>query len=193
MTNPFLTNAPVAAPPAQAPTAPPAAQPAAAPQFTAPPAQAPVAAPPAPAAEAAGFATPASAGQAAPAADPFGRPSGPGGDRIKDDLNQALLVKPLLFKPQTPTVKGPKDAVEADWIVLTGENQGQVRSGSLIFNGPLVRDLKKCLDTPGQMFIVGVLVMGEAKNGNNAPYIFAEPNDECMALARLAAQAHNWI
>jgi len=173
MTNPFLANnaAPATAPQTQA-------------------------APPAQSSAPAGFATPAT--QAAPpaqgAADPFGRPQGPGGwSQIKDDLNQGVLLRPLQFKPQTPTVKGPKDAVETDWIVLTGENQGQVRQGSLVFNGPLVRELKRALDTAGQKFVVGVLVWGEAKGGNNAPLILAEPTDEVMTLAQQAAAAHNWI
>lgn len=185
MTNPFLANG--AAPAAPAPQAPQNTAPAT-PQFQAPtaPAQAPQNTAPA------GFATPGTAGQAAPAADPFGRPSGPGGAQIKDDLNQALLVRPSSFRSQMNTRLGPKDAVEADWIVLTGENQGAVRSSSLVFNGPLVRDFKKALDTPGQKFIVGVLVLGEATPGQNPPYILAEPTDEVMDLARQAAAAHNW-
>ncbi|UAJ15460.1 hypothetical protein SEA_PUPPERS_29 [Gordonia phage Puppers] len=190
MTNPFLANgaAPAAPAPTQAPvqnTAP------ATPQFQAPPAQAPTQAPVQNTAPA-GFATPATAGQPAQAVDPFGRPSGPGGDQIKADLNQALLIRPTSFRSQMNTRLGPKDAVEADWIVLTGENQGAVRNSSLVFNGPLVRDFKKALDTPGQKFIVGVLVLGEATPGQNAPYILAEPTDEVMDLARQAAAAHNW-
>lgn len=184
MTNPFLANnAAPAAPQTEAPV-----------QNTAPAPQT-QAAPPAQSSAPAGFATPATTGQTAGAADPFGRPSGPGGAQIKDDLDQGLLLRPIQFRPQVPTSlpTGPKDAVETDWIVLTGPNQGQVRQGSLVFNGPLVRELKRALDTAGQKFVVGVLVWGEKKPGQNAPLILAEPNDEVMALAQQAAAAHNWI
>lgn len=165
-----------AAPAAQTP--PPAAQqaPPAADAFAAPPSTTPE-----PAAPAAG-------------GDPFGMPSGGGsGSKIADDLGQALLVRPIEFKPEFKTQHGIIDAIQADWIVLTGPEAGQVREGSLIFQTMLVGDLKKILANPSTPFMVGVLTTGEAKPGKNAPYLFATPDESQVALARQAAAHFGWI
>ena len=132
---------------------------------------------------------------AAPAGgDPFGMPSGGGsGSKIADDLGQALLVRPIEFKPEFKTQHGIIDAIQADWIVLTGPEAGQVREGSLIFQTMLVGDLKKILANPSTPFMVGVLTTGEAKPGKNAPYLFATPDEAQVALARQAAAHFGWI
>ena len=133
---------------------------------------------------------------AAPAAggDPFGMPSGGGdGPKITDDLGAALLLRPTEFRPQMNTSNGPADVIVADWIVLDGPSQGQVREGSLIFQRVLVKDLKKIFDNPATPFMVGVLGKGEARNGNSAPYLFGMPSDEQVTLARQAAAHFGWI
>lgn len=190
MTNPFTANAPAAAP-AAAPVATPPAAPAPAP--TAAPTAAPVATPPAAAAPTAapvagGFSTPTAAATA-PAKDPFGRPKPPSTDNISEHVNQGVLVRPRKYVTNVSTQFGVTDAVEADWIVLTGPDAGTIQEG-MIFQRPLVRALE---DHVGVGFMVGVLVRGQAKQGQSAPYIFADPNDDVMALARQAAEAHNWI
>ncbi|AWY06530.1 hypothetical protein HOT45_gp28 [Gordonia phage Trine] len=166
MTNPFLNNAPAAA--AQAPTQAPAAA----------AAQAPIQSP-------------------VNSADPFAAPTGGGdGARITDDLNQALLIRPTEYIEhiQTSNTKpGEKsDAVRADWIVLTGPNAGQVRSGSLIFQKVLKAELKRIIGS-AQPMMVAWLGLGEARGGNNAPYIFGAADDQTRALAMEAAKANNWI
>ena len=72
----------------------------------------------------------------------------------------------------------------ADWIVLTGPNQGQVRNS-------LAHLPEKC-SSPNSPGSVGTPKphdggrppgMGEARNGNNAPYLFAPADDATKALA----------
>jgi len=207
MTNPFLQGQPApAAPPQQQPPAnpwpsqppqqpaqnPPPQPPPWPPQDQQPPA-APQAQQPSPAAASAaqaGFSAPAST---AAATDPFGVPAGQGdGSRIQDDLGQALLLRPLEYVPEMSTNIGTTDAVRVDWIVLTGPNQGAIRNNALVFNAPLLRDLKAVLVGP-QPFLVAVLGQGQAKPGKSAPFIFGQPTDEHLVLARQAASANGWI
>lgn len=193
MTNPFAGAA-------AAPQTTPAAQPAAganpfgggqaAPAAQPAPQQAP------PAADA--FAAPPSTTPepAAPAAggDPFGMPSGGGsGSKIADDLGQALLVRPTEFRENITTQHGPANAVQADWIVLTGPEAGQVREGSLVFQTMLVSDLKKILDNPATPFMVGFLTKAEPSPGKSAAFIFATPDEAQVTLARQAAAHFGWI
>lgn len=186
MTNPFLANNAAPAAPAQTAPAPQtqAAPPAQAPVQTAPPQSAP---PVAPGAAAIGGVP------SAESSDPFATPTGGGdGSRIGDDVGQAILIRPTEYIPSMKTSQGPTDAVRADWIVLTGPNQGQVRNGSLIFQKVLKGELTRIMGTPKPM-MVAVVSMGEARNGNNAPYLFAPADDATKALASQAASAHNWI
>lgn len=159
--------------------------------------QAPPAASAAPEAAPAGFAPPPSTvpAPAAPAGgDPFGMPSGGGGGaKIAEDLGAALLVRPTELRENMTTAHGITDAIQADWIVLDGPNQGQVREGSLIFQTALLSDLKRILSNPATPFMVGVLTMGEAKAGKNAPFLFASPDDDQVSLARQAAAHFGWI
>lgn len=177
MTNPFLTN--TAAPAAQAP---------------APAAQAPVAQTPPPAAQAPAPGAAAIGGvPSVDSADPFAKPTGGGdGSKISDDLDQAILVRPTEYIPSMNTSQGVTDAVRADWIVLTGPNQGQVRNSSLIFQKVLKSELRAIMGTPKPM-MVAVLAKGVAKNGNSAPYLFGQADEAAYALAAQAASAHNWI
>ncbi|UZT28717.1 hypothetical protein [Nocardia phage NS-I] len=188
MTNPFLANN--AAPAAPVQTAPaPQAQ-------TAPAAQPPVqtqAAPPQSAPPVAQGAAAIGGVPSADSADPFASPTGAGdGSKISDDLDQAILLRPTEYIPSMSTSQGTTDAVRADWIVLTGPNQGQVRNSSLIFQKVLKSELRSIMGTPKPM-MVAVLVKGQAKNGNSAPYLFAAADDATKALAAQAASAHNWI
>ena len=104
---------------------------------------------------------------AAPAGgDPFGMPSGGGsGSKIADDLGQALLVRPTGVRTAMKTQHGLVDAVQADWIVLTGPEAGQVRESSLVFQTMLVGDLKKIRANPATPFMVGFLTKAEPSPG----------------------------
>lgn len=116
------------------------------------------------------------------------------GDRakIKDDLGAAVVVRPLEWIESMKTVNGETSAIRADWIVLDGPNQGELRSSSLIFNTVVRNTLKNVLRGP-QPFFVGVVSQGEAKPGKNAPLVFATASDEQVNLAQQAVKAHGWV
>ena len=112
--------------------------------------------------------------------------------KIKDDLGAAVLVRPLEWIEAMKTVNGETSAIRADWIVLDGPNQGELRSSSLIFNTVVRNTLKNVLEGP-QPFFVGVVSEGEAKPGKNAPLVFALAEDKHLELAQQAAKAHGWM
>ena len=185
--NPFLAQAAQTAPAAAQPVAQQAPAAVQGNPFGAAPAAAQPVAQQAPA-SAQGFSAPPSG------ADPFATPAGPGdGANITDDLGAAVVVRPSEYVEKMTTSFGEASAVRADWIVLDGPNQGQVREGSLIFQRALIRDLKSVLGSPGHRFVVGRLAKGEAKQGQSAPYILQSPDEATMALARQAAAAFQWV
>lgn len=123
-------------------------------------------------------------------ADPFDMPSGPGsGERITDLMGELLLVKPLEYLQGINTKLGPTDAIRADVAILSGDRQGDLSQGMLIFQIALMRDLMRVLEGPNP-YLLGRLGLGEEKAGKSAPYIFEQPTDEDRVLARqyLAAQ-----
>ncbi len=131
------------------------------------------------------FSTPPAAG-----ADPFDMPSGPGsGERITDLLGELLLVKPLEYLQGIQTKLGETDAIRADVAILSGDRQGDLSSGMLVFQIALMRDLMRVLDGPNP-YLLGRLGLGQEKSGKSAPYIFEPPTDEDKVLARqyLSAQ-----
>lgn len=140
--------------------------------------------------DAATFARPGEEKEEAPKRDAFARPSGGGdGAAIKADLGSLLVVRPTEFLEGFSTSVGTGDVIRADWLVCDGENAGEVREEGLVFNKPLVRDLKKHV---GGLF-VGRLTMGAKEIKGNKPYIFQDFTDEEEALARDCAKAVGWI
>lgn len=112
------------------------------------------------------------------------------GDKFSNDTGAAVIIKATNFVSQMSTSHGPTDAVEAEWIVLDGPNQGAKRSG-LIFATVVVKALHNGLQN-GRPLTVGVIARGEAKNGKSAPYLLNEANEDQINLAVQAAQAFNW-
>ena len=112
------------------------------------------------------------------------------GDKFSNDTGAAVLIKATNFVSQMSTSHGPTDAVEAEWIVLDGPNQGAKRSG-LIFATVVVKSLHNGLQN-GRPLTVGIIARGEAKNGKSAPYLLNEANEDQIGLAVQAAQAFNW-
>ena len=112
--------------------------------------------------------------------------------KLKDDLGAAVLVRPTEWIESMKTVNGDASAIRADWVVLDGPNQGELRSNSLVFNTVVRNTLKNVLEGP-HAFFVGVVTEGEAKPGKNAPLVFATAEPEQVKLAEQAAQAHGWL
>lgn len=123
-------------------------------------------------------------------ADMFNNGTTTGGDKLQDELGAAVLIRPTKLVEQMTTQHGPTDAIEADWIVLDGGNQGEVRSG-LVFPSVIVNSLKAALER--RQLSVGVVARGEAKGGKSAPWLLNALDDSQLALAGQAAQAHGWV
>lgn len=116
--------------------------------------------------------------------DPFDMPSGPGsGEKITDFMGELLLVKPLELLEGITTSIGIADAIRADVVILSGDRQGDLVDGVLVFQTALRRDLGRILDGPSP-FLLGRLGKGAAKAGKSAPFIFEQPEDEDKDLAR---------
>ena len=113
-------------------------------------------------------------------------------EAITAEVGNAVLVRPTEYIQSMNTAHGVTDVVRADWIVLSGPNQGKTVNGSLIFGKVLKSELRSIMGTPKPM-MVAVIGRGEAKNGKSAPYLFAAADDATKALAAQAASAHNWI
>lgn len=182
MTNPFAAaaNTPAAAPadtqhPADTPAAPAAAP-------------APKATQASPAAGA--IAQPDGTPAVANLSDMFNNGTTTGGDKLQDELGHAVLIRPKELITQMATQHGPTDAIQADWIVLDGPAQGELRSG-LVFPSVIVNSLKAALER--RQLSVGVVARGEAKGGKSAPWLLNSLADDQLALAGQAAQAHGWV
>lgn len=104
------------------------------------------------------------------------------GDRIDyQALNGALLlVFPLDFRPQVPTVNGIRDAVQCNVVVLDGPHAGLELSDGLIFPGGLVRTLRSKINGT----VLGRLSQGAAQQGKNPPWIFLQPTEDELTRAR---------
>lgn len=154
------------------------------PQFQAPPAQqfqAPPAQQAAPVPNAAdAFAQP---GAAPAAGDPFGAPSPAGEHNLTDYVNELVLVTPTEWIDSMPTRLGESSAMRADFVVLTGAAQGLEAADALVFQTILKKDLQRIMRS-GTPMLLGRLVMGNAKPGKSAPYLFEPASNEDMTLAR---------
>lgn len=115
------------------------------------------------------------------AGDPFALPSGGGGDyNFTDFLNELLLVRPTEYVAEFTTKRGVTDVVRVDVIRL--DNDNEFVEDVLVFQMALKRNLKKVLRGPNE-WVLGRLALGEAKNGNNAPYILDKPTEDEIAHA----------
>lgn len=101
---------------------------------------------------------------------------------IKDLLGELVLFTPTEYIEEVKTDFGDKDAVMADLVVLTAEGGPAEYEDQMIFQGSLIGQLKRKIPT-GRM-LLGVIAKGEAKKGQNAPYILTAPTDDQKQMAR---------
>jgi hypothetical protein len=123
---------------------------------------------------------------AAPKGDPFSITSG-GSDidrRINDFVDELLLVKPTEDIDALETINGTVDVVRADVTVLSGPDAGETFADLLVFQVLLKRELRRVMGNPEHTYKLGRLVMGTASKGKSAPYQFADPTPEEVAIAR---------
>ena len=99
---------------------------------------------------------------------------------VKDLLGELVLFTPTEYVEEVQTDFGTKDAVVTDLVVLT--QNGAEYQDVMIFQGSLIGQLKRKIQ--GGRKLLGVIAKGEAKKGQNAPYILAAPTDEQKQAAR---------
>lgn len=113
---------------------------------------------------------------------PFAKPAAPGGGiEFADHKGALLLVRPIEVEKDVKTKFGLSDAVRADVNVLDGPGEGASYVDALIFPLVLQQQLRKNIGD----LVLGRLGQGEAKDGNNPPWILedASPEDETKAEA----------
>lgn len=101
---------------------------------------------------------------------------------MKDLIGELVLFSPTEYVEEMNTVHGVKDVVVADLVVLTADGGPIEHPSALVFQGPLIGLLKRKIHTGRK--VLGVVSLGEAKNGKQAPYRLAAPTDEQQQMAR---------
>lgn len=101
---------------------------------------------------------------------------------VKDLLGELVLFSPTEYVEEVKTDFGDKDAVITDLVVLTAEGGPTEYQDVMIFQGSLIGQLKRKIT--GGRKLLGVIAKGEAKKGQNAPYILAAPDDAQKQVAR---------
>ena len=111
---------------------------------------------------------------------------------VKDLLDELVLFTPAEYVEEVTTDFGTKDAVITDIVVLSQPGQ-PTYDAVMIFQGSLIGQLKRKVPTvnpqTGQVIkegrkVLGVIGKGDAKKGQNAPYILVAPDDDQKQVAR---------
>lgn len=101
--------------------------------------------------------------------------------KIAELLGELVLFTPTEYVEEFQTEFRMQDAVVTDLVVLSAENGPAEYSDVMIFQGSLIGALKRKIPTGRKL--LGVVAKGEAKKGQNAPYILTAPTDEQKELA----------
>lgn len=132
-------------------------------------------------------------------ADMFNRGTVAGGDQLnpKDGstIGRPVLIRPTKAIDGMATSQGPADAVQAEWVWLDEVNPGQpvnVHNG-LIFGTVLNNSLRSTLASPTHAFVLGVIAKGEARNGNSAPWVLDDVNDDMVPVAGQVVTTLGWV
>jgi hypothetical protein len=100
---------------------------------------------------------------------------------MKDLLGELVLFSPTEYVDEVTTDFGTKDAVITDLVVLSQDGTPEY-GDVMIFQGSLIGALKRKIPTARK--VLGVIGKGEAKKGQNPPYILLQPDDEQKQMAR---------
>lgn len=105
----------------------------------------------------------------------------PGGAGIEWDSfkGKLFVVEPLEVEKGIKTVHGESDAVRANVYVLLGKNKTEEFEDTLIFPRVLQSQTRRQIGS----VVVGRLEQGEAKRGQNPPWVFAEANTSDLKKA----------
>lgn len=123
---------------------------------------------------------------------PFNNGATGGGEKITDYAGVPLLIRPRRFEAGIQTSYGVADAIEADWILLDGQDGGEVHTG-MVFSGVLVNALRRYLESPNPLTL-GVIGQGQAKPGKSAPWLLNPLEDDSFqGVAVQAGQSAGWF
>lgn len=101
--------------------------------------------------------------------------SGGSGFRAADHLGELVVFVGCSLEADIDTTFGSTNAARVEITVpLDGENAGEVYYDSLIFGKALVPSLANAQGP----IVVGRMAQGEAKAGQNPPYILTDPTEE---------------
>lgn len=105
----------------------------------------------------------------------------PGGAGIdwNNFSGKLFVVEPLEVEKGIKTVHGESDAVRANVYVLLGKNKTEEFEDTLIFPRVLQSQTRRQIGS----VVVGRLEQGEAKRGQNPPWVFAEANAQDLKRA----------
>lgn len=114
--------------------------------------------------------------------DMFGGPMSATGIKWEELEGALLLVKPNSYEEDINTAYGKANAVSADVTVLDGAKKGEEYRETLIFPKVLAGQVKGYIGT--SKFALGRLGRGQAKPGQSAPWLLADPTDSDKDTAR---------
>lgn len=90
----------------------------------------------------------------------------------EDFKGKLFVVEPLDLEKAVKTQYGESDAVRANVYVLLGKDKTEEFEDTLIFPRVLQSQTRRQIGS----IVVGRLEQGEAKKGQNPPWVFAEAN-----------------
>lgn len=96
----------------------------------------------------------------------------PGGGGIEwaEYKGKLLVVEPLEVEKDVKTIHGETDAVRANVYVVLGKDKHEAFEDTLVFPRVLQSQIRRKIGS----VVVGRLDQGEAKRGQNAPWVLAE-------------------
>lgn len=100
---------------------------------------------------------------------------------IKELVGELVLFTPTEHLSDVETDFGKKDPVLTDLVVLSQDGQPEY-TDVMVFQGSLIGMLKRKIASGRK--VLGVVSIGEAKKGQNAPYILTQPDDAQKQMAR---------
>ena len=121
-----------------------------------------------------------------------GTSSGPT-PKFNDTAMDSVVVIRIHGIESTNTVRGPRDNVLCDYIVLTGQNAGVEAPQARIFGGRIIGAARRSIQS-GQRFLVGLVGHEANPKPGNSPAVILNPiTDEQAMLARGAIVAAGWL
>ena len=112
--------------------------------------------------------------------DPFATATD--GLRVKEHVGELWLIWPQAYVEKIPTSLGERDAIDADVVRLDGPEVAEPEGGTCrFFQGRLIGALRPYVGKNKP--VLGRIGQGEAKRGQNPPYILEQPTDDEKEIA----------